>query len=92
MLDTKGIARMGQQKSKTYALYQGRKKIYIGESENPERRAEQHRDEGKVFDRLEVTSRSINKDNAQKRQADQLETFRRGHKGQNPKYNETDEG
>ncbi len=56
------------------------------------RHAGHHRDEGKVIERLEVTSRPVNRDNAQKRQGEQLETFRRGHKGKNPKYNETDEG
>ena len=36
---------MGKQTSKTYALFQGREKVYIGEAVNTERRAEQHRDE-----------------------------------------------
>ena len=83
---------MGKQKSRTYSLYKGRQKVYIGESADPERRAEQHRDEGKNFDRIDVTSRPMLKDNAQTREAEQLETYRRGHGGKNPKYNETDDG
>ena len=83
---------MGKQKSRTYSLYKGRQKVYIGEAANPERRAEQHRQEGKHFDRVQVTSRPIMKENARKREAEQLEAYRRGHGGKNPRYNETDEG
>ena len=83
---------MGKRKSLTYALYDGRKKVYVGEAANPERRADQHRNEGKQFDRVETTSRPMLKENAQKREAEQLETYRRGHGGKNPQYNETDDG
>ena len=83
---------MGKQKSKTYALFEGRKKVYIGESANPERRAEEHRDEGKHFDRVEITSRSMLKANAQKREADQLASYRRSHRGNNPRFNKDDDG
>ena len=83
---------MGKQKSQTYALYKGREKVYIGEAGSPEKRAEQHRDEGKRFDRVENTSRPMLKENAQNREADQLATYRRGHGGKNPKYNKDDDG
>ena len=83
---------MGRRKSQTYALYKGREKVYIGEAGNSERRAEQHRDEGKRFDRVETTSRQMLKENAQNREADQLATYRRGHGGKNPKYNKDDDG
>ena len=83
---------MGKQKSRTYSLYKGRQKVYIGEAANPEQRAEQHREEGKVFTRVETTSRPMMKENAQKREAEQLEAYRRAHGGKNPRYNETDDG
>ena len=67
-------------------------KVYIGESEDPQKRAVQHADEGKKFDRVEITSRPMKRENAVKREADQLQTYRRGHGGKNPKYNDTDEG
>ncbi len=83
---------MSDDKSKTYALYQGRKKVYIGEAQDPQARAIEHQQEGKKFDRVEVTSRPMKRDNAQDRQAEQLETYRRGHGGKNPTYNKTDKG
>jgi predicted GIY-YIG superfamily endonuclease len=79
-------------KSRTYELWHKGKKVYIGESEDPAQRAEQHKQQGKRFDRLSVTSRSMKKENAQKREADRLEVYRRGHGGKNPRYNKSDDG
>ena len=83
---------MGKQKSKTYTLFKGREKVYIGEAADPKQRAEQHRDEGKRFDRVVITSRPMLRANAQEREAEQLATYRRGHEGKNPKYNKDDDG
>ena len=79
-------------KSQTYALWNKRKKVYIGESEDPQKRAEKHADEGKKFTRVEITSRPMKPENAEKRETEQLKNYRRGHGGKNPKYNKTDEG
>ncbi len=67
---------MGKQTSKTYALFQGREKVYIGEAVNTERRAEQHRDEGKRFDRVEITSRPMLKANAQRPRTSMIRMIR----------------
>ena len=80
------------EKSQTYALWNKGKKVYIGESADPAKRAEQHADDGKRFDRVEITSRPMKPETAKKRQAEKLLAFRRGHRGNNPKYNETDDG
>lgn len=79
-------------KAKTYSLWNKGKKVYIGQSEDPEQRAAEHADDGKKFDRVQVTSRPMKPENAEKREAEQLQTFRTGHKGKNPKYNKTDDG
>ena len=55
--------------SRTYALWKGREKVYIGESGDPEKRAKQHADEGKKFDRVETTSRPMKIENAEIREA-----------------------
>lgn len=78
--------------TQTCALYQGNEKVYIGTTDDLKRREQQHRDDGKNFYRIEPTSRRMTSDSAKKREADQLETYRRGHKGKNPKYNKTDDG
>ena len=45
--------------SRTYALWNKGKKVYIGQAEDPLKRAEQHTDDGKKFDRVEITSRPM---------------------------------
>ena len=76
----------------TYELKKGRKKVYIGTTNNPELREQQHRDEGKDFDKLLPTSRKMTKDGAKKKEEEALETFRKNHGGRNPKYNKDSDG
>ena len=78
--------------SRTYALWHKGKKVYIGKSEDPEKRAAEHADDGKKFTSVQITSRPMKPKNAEKREAAQLQAYRNGHKGRNPKYNKTDEG
>ena len=79
-------------KTRTYALYDGREKVYIGESNNLERRAQDHKKDALEFTRIVTTSIAMTKPGAQSKEADQLEAFRRSHGGRNPRYNEDPEG
>ena len=78
--------------TQTYALYQGNEKVYIGTTDDLERRKQEHRDDSKEFSRIEPTSRRMTPEGAEKKEAKQLEKYRRGHKGKNPRYNKTDDG
>ena len=78
---------------RTYDLKNGREIVYRGESNDVERRAEEHRAEGKKFTSVVITSeRALSNEGAKKREAEQLERYRRGHGGKNPKYNKDDDG
>ena len=77
-----------QRKTQTYALYDGNKKVYIGTTDNLERREREHRGEEKQFTRIKPTSRRMTDGGAKKQEAEQLEAYRRGHGGNNPTYNE----
>ena len=77
-----------QRKTQTYVLYDGSKKVYIGTTDNLERREREHRGEEKQFTRIKPTSRRMTDDGAKKQEAKQLEAYRRGHSGDNPTYNE----
>ncbi len=84
---------MGKKRdTQTYALYDGPKKVYIGTTNDLERRAEQHRDSGKDFTRVEPTSRRMTEEGAKAKEADQLEVYREGHDGRNPRYNKDSDG
>ena len=79
-------------KTVTYDLKKGNKIVYRGTTNNPERRENEHRREGKDFDKLLVTSRRMTQDGAKKKEVDNLETYRRSHSGKNPKYNQDSDG
>lgn len=66
--------------------------LYIGTTNNPEQRAEQHRDAGKRFVNLIPTSRKMTAGGAENKETQQLATFRRGHSGRNPRYNKDSDG
>ena len=83
---------MKKQDTRTYALYDGRKKVYIGTSNDLNERAEAHRDEGKRFTRIEATSRAMTEESARKREAEQLARYRGSHNGRNPQYNKDSDG
>lgn len=76
----------------TYDLKKGEKIVYRGTTNDPARRAEQHRREGKEFTHLLTTSRRMTEEGARKKEAENLERFRRGHGGRNPRYNKDSDG
>ena len=79
-------------KDRVYSLFDGPKKVYVGTTDDPERRAAEHQADGKNFTRMKVETRPMKPENAQKREAGMLKTYRQGHGGKNPKYNKTDDG
>ena len=76
----------------TYHLKRGNEVVYIGSTKDPARREAEHRNEGKDFDELVPTSPRMTRDGAKRKEAEDLETYRRGHRGQNPLYNADDDG
>ena len=79
-------------KTVTYALHDGRKKVYIGTTDNPERRVREHEAEGKRFTRMDVTSRRMTEEGAKQKEAAHLASYRSSHGGRNPRYNESKSG
>ncbi len=73
-----------------YELKNGRKTVYRGITNNPERREEEHRDERKKFTKMNTVGPRVTKDAAEKWEEKSLKTYRDNHGGKNPKYNETD--
>ncbi|MCY4325315.1 MAG: GIY-YIG nuclease family protein [Betaproteobacteria bacterium] len=75
--------------SHTYALFQGRRKIYIGYTSDLDRRVVEHKSDGKDFDRVEKTSALMTEAAAQRREEQHLEAYSKGHDGKVPRYNKT---
>ncbi len=73
-----------------YELRQGHQIVYAGITNDPERREEEHREEGKRFSGMSTVGPAVTKATAERWEEERLEAFRNTHRGQNPKYNETD--
>ena len=80
-----------KQDTVTYELKQGNKVLYIGITNDPERREQEHREEGKKFKRMKVTSRCMTEEGATKKEAERLTRYRKN-QGRNPIYNKDSDG
>lgn len=76
----------------TYDLKRGNKIVYRGITNDPERRIQQHRADGKNFDKMAITSRRMTEDGAKNKESEILKTYRHSHGGRNPKYNKDSDG
>jgi predicted GIY-YIG superfamily endonuclease len=76
----------------TYELKDGKKVVYRGTTNDLERRAQEHKDEGKKFTTIVKTSPKMTENGAKKKESEALKTFRRNHGGKNPKYNKDMDG
>ncbi len=76
----------------TYDLKEGRKVVYKGTTNDPVAREARHRAEGKVFDRLVPTSRRMTEGGAKAKEKASLASYRRSHRGRNPRYNRDSDG
>ena len=67
---------------------------YVGTTNNPRRRAAEHRDSGKLKrgDKLVVESRPVPRGVAEKMERGKLASHRDSHRGRNPKHNTTNDG
>jgi predicted GIY-YIG superfamily endonuclease len=75
-----------------YDLKDGRCIVYRGITNDPDVRLQQHTEDGKCFTHMVVSERPKTRTSAKASEADALATYRRGHGGENPKYNKTRDG
>ena len=76
----------------TYELKRGRTVVYRGTTNDLESREQQHRSDGKRFDKMNPTSRKMTSEGAKRKEAESLQTYRRSHGGKNPLYNKDSDG
>ena len=75
-----------------YVLLIGSKIVYIGTTDNPERREREHRLD-KKFDCMKTFKGAyITEYDAKKRERQELAIYRRTHNGKNPYYNKDSDG
>ena len=75
----------------TYELKQGNTVVYVGTTVDPERRVQEHLEEGKRFGHMKITSKKMTNEGARKKESARLATYRENH-GENPYYNKDSDG
>ena len=78
---------MAKRDTHRYTLWDGHEKVYIGQTIDPESREDAHRQD-KKFDRMQVEGPAVTQETALKWEQEVIDTYRRGHGGKPPKYNE----
>jgi predicted GIY-YIG superfamily endonuclease len=73
-----------------YELRERRRIVYIGITNNPKRREDEHKSEGKRFTRMGIVGPAVTQASAEKWEAKRLEQYRRTHGGKNPRYNQAE--
>ncbi len=83
----------GKKKNDTvvYELKKGNKILYVGTTNDPERREQEHKKTGKNFGHMNVITRKMSEDGAKNKESDRLATYRKNN-GRNPKYNKDSDG
>jgi len=68
-------------------LWDGNQKVYIGETNTPERREGEHQQD-KKFNKMQIEDPKVSKETALKWEQEALDKYRKGHEGKPPKYND----
>lgn len=74
-----------------YKIKEGNTILYIGITNDPDRREIEHKNDGKRG-KLTTEGPIVTRQTAQKWEREALETYRRNHCGENPLYNQTNHG
>ncbi len=89
----KGQVRKGKSVQYSIKSSRGRTK-YLGVTNNPQRRASEHRKSGKLSsgDTFRVETRPVSRSDAERVESAKLASYRRSHGGRNPRHNTTRSG
>ena len=74
-----------------YELAKGNKIVYIGITNDPERRETEHRKD-KDFDKMRIIGNVSTLDGASKWETDRIQTYMNNHNGNTPRYNQNEHG
>lgn len=75
-----------------YELKKGNKLVYVGITNNPERRKSEHLLEGKDFDKINLVGSVSTLKGALEWETDRIHTYMNNHNGETPKYNKNTTG
>ena len=74
-----------------YVLKQGNKIVYVGITDNPERREAEH-NQDKTFDKMEIVGKKSSRKSTEQWETERIQTYMKNHEGKTPKYNQNTSG
>jgi predicted GIY-YIG superfamily endonuclease len=78
---------MAKRDTYRYRLKDGNKVVYIGITNDPERRAREHKEVVERSWTFEVVGPRVTEESARKWEDERLKAYRASHGGRNPRYN-----
>ncbi len=72
-----------------YELRDRAKVVYVGITDDPEKREKEHKRERKRFSSMKVIKPPVTQSSAEKWEEKRLDTYKSNHRGKNPRYNKT---
>ncbi len=84
---------MSQKRDKNkYECYQGNELVYVGITNNIERREAEHRAEGMKFSSMRKVGNITTPQAASDWETERIQTYQKNHGGNTPKYNKNNTG
>ena len=75
-----------------YELKQGNKVVYVGITDDPGRREQEHRNDGKQFTSMNIVGNASTRQGASACEEQRIQTYMGNHHGQTPQYNKNETG
>lgn len=69
-----------------YELKRGREVVYVGITNNPDRRLDEH-SKSKEFTHMNIVGNRTTRDGAQRWEQDRIKTYQKSHGGKGPRFN-----
>lgn len=82
---------MGKRDTTRYELRQGNKVVYVGITDNPERRMKEH-EADKDFGTMVTIGPKVTRRTAEEWETQRISTYKENHGGERPMYNQNDSG
>ena len=83
---------MSKKDTYKYELHDGHRTVYVGTTNDPERREAEHRADGKEFTKMTIIGGPSTSEGAGKWEEERIDTYKRNLGGDRPKYNQNDSG
>ena len=82
---------MAERDTYKYELTKGNRVVYVGITNDPERREKEHHQD-KDFDRLRIIGNVSTRNGASQWETNRIQTYMNNHKGNTPIYNQNEHG